>query len=417
MQDSNDAPSDSTRRRFLSRSALLAITSAIGAHIPFGRFFPLGLTPVALAAETPDLKAFGKHPDLVILGDKPFVAETPAHLLDDEITPIDRLFIRHNGVPPDIATIDPQTWALKIEGESANNPIQFSIAELKSKFKNHTQHIALECAGNGRSGFYPPAKGNQWTTGGVGFPEWTGVLLRDVLKHAGVKDDAVYVAYYGADTHLSGDASKVVISRGVPIAKAMQTDSLIVWGINGQDLPLHHGYPLRLVIAGYPGSASGKWLQRLAIRNKVHDGPGMSGHSYRVACQPIAPGEDFKDYCIIEAMPVKSLITSPRSGIEHAYGQALPIRGHAWTGQKKITAVHISLDFGQTWLPTKLKSARNASGPQRFTTELAFPSKGYYEVWARATDDSGKMQPMVTPGWNAGGYANNAMHRVAVKVI
>ncbi len=412
-----ESGNDPARRRFLKRGSLLALSAAIGAHIPFGRYFPAGLMPVALAAEQPDLRAWGKLPDLVVLGDRPLVAETPAHLLDDDVTPVDRLFIRNNGVPPEAASIDPERWALAIEGESAKNPARFTLAELKGRFRNVTRHITLECAGNGRSAFYPPAKGNQWTYGGVGFPEWTGVLLRDVLEAVGVKEDAVYIGYYGADLHLSGDPRQVVISRGVPIAKALHPDSLIAWAINGQELPLIHGRPIRLVFGGYPGSASGKWLQRIVLRNKVHDGAKMGGHDYRLPCAPLAPGEDSKDYCIIEAMPVKSLITFPRSGARQESGKRLAVRGQAWTGQERVEAVHLSYDFGQTWIAARLGRARNRFAPQRFSAEIELPRKGYYEIWARATDDTGRMQPMVVPGWNAGGYASNAMHRIAVRVV
>lgn len=411
------ALNDSSRRRFLKGSSLFAISTVVGAHVPFARFFPDGLIPVAVAQEAVDFAAIGKNAELVVLGDKPLVMETPAHLLDDDVTPIERLFIRNNGLPPNRASIDAANWTLTIDGESAMKEVKFTLAELKSRFRNVTQHLWIECAGNGRSSFYPPAKGNQWTYGGIGFPTWTGVLLGDVLKAVGVKQDAVYFAYYGADAHLSGDTSKPVISRGAPIAKARQGDVMLAWAVNGGDLPILHGYPLRLVVAGYPGSASGKWLQRISIRNKVHDGPKMGGTDYRVACEPIAPGEDSKNYCILEQMPVKSLTTFPRSGIQHEFGQPLTVRGQSWTGQKQIQAVHVSYDFGQTWVATQLKPPRNPSGPQRFSAALKLPQKGYYEIWARATDNTGKMQPMVTPGWNAGGYGSNAMHRIAVRVV
>ena len=407
---------DSSRRTLLKGGSLAALAAAIGTQIPFARIFPDGLIPVALAQQSVDFAAMGKHTELVVLGDRPLVAETPPHLLDDDVTPTDLLFIRNNGTPPDRNAIDAANWTLTIDGESAMKETTFTLADIKKRFRNVTQHLWLECGGNGRSGFHPPAKGNQWTVGGVAFPTWTGVLLSDVLKAAGVKKDAVYIAYYGADVHLSGDASKTVISRGAPIAKAMQGDVMLAWVVNGGELPIQHGYPLRLVVTGYPGSASGKWLRRISIRNKVHDGPGMGGTSYRVACAPLAPGEDSKNYCILEQMPVKSLLTYPRSGSEHAAGKPLTVRGQAWTGAKRITAVHLTYDFGQSWVPAQVKPARNPSGPQRFSAELKLPQKGYYEIWARASDDTGKMQPMATPGWNAGGYGNNAMHRIAVRV-
>ncbi len=109
------------------------------------------------------------------------------------------LFVRNNGLPPAEDTIDPAKWTLLIDGESVKNPTELTLNDLKSKFRVVTQHLALECAGNGRSEFFPPAKGNPWTTGGVGFPEWTGVRLGDVLRAAGIQDDAVYIGYYGKD--------------------------------------------------------------------------------------------------------------------------------------------------------------------------------------------------------------------------
>jgi DMSO/TMAO reductase YedYZ molybdopterin-dependent catalytic subunit len=245
------------------------------------------------------------------------------------------------------------------------------------------------------------------------------VRLRDVLNYCGLKDDAVYTGYYGADKHLSGDPEKVVISRGVPMQKAMEDESLIVWAINGEDLPLHNGYPLRLITGGWPGSTCGKWLKKIVVRNRVHDGPKMKGFSYRVPCFPVAPGEkvDEKDMCIIGSMPVKSLITHPKSGTKVNLSKQFAVRGHAWAGDLEVSAMHVSHDFGSTWIPCDLKKPRNRLAWQRWSAEVSFPKKGYYEVWARATDRNGRVQPMVVPGWNPKGYLNNACHRIAVKVV
>jgi sulfite oxidase len=413
-EESRPQMSKFRRRAFLARGGGLAIAAALGMHVPFGRHFPAGLMPVALANGL--LDEYGKDKELIILGDKPFVAETPAHLLDEEVTSTRFMFVRNNGLLPDREQIDPQTWTLTIDGESVASSRTFTLSQLKSRFENVTRQLTLECGGNGRSEFYPPAKGNQWTYGGVGFPAWTGVRLRDVLTAAGVKDDAVYIGYYGADVHLSGDPAKQVISRGVPIAKAMDDESLLVWGMNGAELPLAHGYPLRLVLSGYPASASGKWVKRIAIRNKVHDGQKMGGHDYRLPCEGIAPGETSDNYCVMENMPVKSLITFPKSGLQHTHGKGLNVRGQAWTGTSRVQRVDLSIDFGQTWTAARLGPARNRYAPQRFASDIEFPAKGYYEIWARAADETGRMQPMVVPGWNVGGYGNNACHRIALKV-
>ena len=213
----------------------------------------------------------GKHPDLVILNDRPWNAETPAHLLDEAVTSMDRLFVRNNGLVP--TQVDPESWTLELSGESVINPQTFTLAQLKSEFKHYTYQLVIECGGNGRSEFDPPARGNQWTTGAVGAPRWTGIRLKDLLERVGLKNDAVYIGYYGKDRHLSGDPNKIPISRGVPIAKALEEESLVAWAANGADLPLMNGYPLRLVFGGWPASTSGKWLHRIVVRNKQHDGP------------------------------------------------------------------------------------------------------------------------------------------------
>jgi DMSO/TMAO reductase YedYZ molybdopterin-dependent catalytic subunit len=407
-----------TRRGFLTGGGLVAMSAAVGASIPFARFMPGGLIPAALAQTDEPFEIPGKE-GLIVLNDRPINAETPAHLLDDRVTPGKYLFVRNNGRPPALSDIDPATWALEIGGESAERNLSLSIDDLKSKFEHHTYQLQLECGGNGRSEFVPPASGNQWSNGAIGCPEWTGVRLRDVLELVGIRDDTVYVAYYGADLHASGDPTKAPISRGVPVEKALEDECLIAWAMNGDDIPHMNGHPLRLMIPGWPGSVSGKWLRKIVIRDRVHDGPKMTGTSYRVPCQPVAPGSEVPEdqMCIIESMPVKSLITFPKSGIEHVSGAKLSVRGHAWAGDLKVTEVHVSIDFGASWQKAALETPANRFAWQHWRAELDFPQSGYYEIWARATDSAGRSQPMVLPGWNPKGYLNNACHRIAVQVV
>lgn len=405
------------RRAFLKTGSLTALGMLLGADIVFGKNLPAHLLPVALTEDTVFYNLPGKHPEMTVLNDRPINAEAPPHLLNDKITPADRFFVRNNGIPPQV--VNPAAWTLTIAGESAVQSKTYTLPELKSRFKNYTYQLTLECGGNGRKEFNPPAKGNQWSTGAVGCAEWTGVRLKDVLSDVGIKSDAVYVGYYGKDTHLSGDTSKTVISRGVPIDKALQDESLIAWAMNGSDIPLLNGHPLRLVFGGWPASCSGKWLHKIVLRNKVHDGPKMTGQSYRVPCRPVAPGSKVSDeeMCIIEAMPVKSLLTFPKTGATIKGSQKLPIRGHAWAGDTTVEQMHYSVDFGATWRACSLTSPVNRNAWQHFSAEISFPDTGYYEVWVKATDAAGVSQPMLLPGWNPRGYLNNACHRIAVKVV
>ena len=406
-----------TRRGFLTKGGLVAMSAAVGASIPFAELMPGGLIPAALAETNEHFEIPGKE-GLVVLNDRPINAETPAHLLDDKVTPGKHLFVRNNGQPPAMANIDPQSWRLEIGGESAGQTASFSIGQIKALFEHYTYQLQIECGGNGRREFVPSASGNQWSVGAVGYPQWTGVRLQDVLQHVGINDDAIYVAYYGADTHASGDPAKVPISRGVPLAKALENESLIAWAMNGEDIPYQNGYPLRLVCGGWPASMSGKWLRKIVIRNQVHDGPKM-GTSYRVPCEPVAPGSVVpnEQMCIIESMPVKSLITFPKSGIEHALDRKLTTRGHAWAGDRKVHEMHVSINFGATWTKARLSSPVNRLAWQHWHADVEFPEAGYYEIWARATDSAMRAQPMVLPGWNPKGYLNNACHRIAVQVV
>lgn len=403
------------RREFIKKSALASMSAFLGIEIVHATSMPEGLLPVILQNDDFHSK-FGKHKDMVILNDRPWNAEAQAHILDDLITPASKMFVRNNGRIP--ANIDVNSWTLTIEGESAQKSKTYTLEDLK-RFPKHSYRLTLECGGNGRSEFDPPAKGNQWTIGAVSCAEWTGVRLRDLLEDVGLKEDVHYIGYYGKDTHLSGNPEKIPISRGVPISKAMMDETLVAYAMNGEDIPLAHGYPLRLVAGGWPASVSGKWIDKLVVRNKVHDGAKMEGQSYRVPCETVEPGTKVPDdeMCIIESMPVKSLITYPKTGGVLKPRKTLTIRGHAWAGERSVSEVAFSTDFGSTWQKCKLDAAHNRLAWQRWTAEIEFPKAGYYEVWARATDSEGTMQPMILPGWNPKGYLNNACHRIAVKVV
>jgi DMSO/TMAO reductase YedYZ molybdopterin-dependent catalytic subunit len=421
---------DISRRGFLGGAGLAAMGAAVGGTIVHHAHMPAGLLPAAFAQEAkkdgaapppasgPQRLNFpGKDPNLVVLGDRPLVAETPEHLLDDDTTPTARFFIRNNGTPPQ-APSDPDSWKLTIDGE-VNRPIEITLAELKKRAPARTYRMVMECGGNGRSFFTPQARGNQWTNGGAGCAEWTGIPLATLLRAAGVKPSAVYTANYGTDVHLSGDPQREVLSRGVPIAKALNEYSLLVWGMNGQPLPAIHGGPLRLVHPGWPGSTSHKWLSKITLRNRVHDGQGMMGTSYRVAIKPMMPGgkADDSNFKILESMPVRGIITNPANGARlNAGTRELRLRGAAWAGDAEVRRVDLSLDFGATWQQATLAPPRNRFDWRRWTATARLPSDGYYEVWVRATDSNNRSQPHVAGNWNPQGYGANPMHRIAVLV-
>ncbi len=406
----NDVAEKPDRRAFLRNSGLGAVGAYVGMSIPFKD----NLMALAQGMHEEDIM-LGKD-GLILLGDRPLNAETPAHLLDDDVTPYKHFFIRNNGGVPDTALdMDAEGWTLTVDGE-VDTPLELTLDDLKNDFEVITQRLVIECGGNGRAFFNPGASGNQWTTGAVGCADWTGVRLSDVLNAAGVKDTAVYTGHYSNDPHLSGDPEKDAISRGVPIEKALAEGGMIAWEMNGEPIPAVHGFPLRVINPGYPGSTSQKYLTRIWVRDQVHDGAKMTGYSYRLPAYPVAPGTEVpeEDMVVMTEMPVKSLITFPQSGTETPAGQASEVRGHAWAGSGDIASVDVSIDFGQTWIAANLEPAVNKYAWQRFRADVTLPEAGYYEVWARATDMNGVAQPPVVPGWNPRGYGNNMQHRIAL---
>lgn len=320
--------------------------------------------------------------------------------------------MRNNGIPPE--NTDPAGWELAIDG-FIDTPMTLTIDDLKSKFKVVIRALTLECGGNGLGFFNPPAKGNQWTFGAVSCSQWTGVRLKGVLEAAGAQSNVVYTAHYGADTHLSGAPEKLPISRVTPIAKAMTEAVLLAFEMNGAPLHPLIGAPLRLVVPGWPASTAQKWLTRIELRDVVHDDPKMTGKAYRVPNRPVAPGEKVatEDFVIIERMPVNSLVTFPANGAD--VSMETEVRGHAWSGDRTVEKLEVSTDFGTTWQTAELDAPVNSGAWQNWRANVSFAQAGYYEVWARATDGNGEMQPFAID-WNPKGYLNNTMHRVGLRV-
>ncbi len=397
-----ELPQDMKRRGFLGISGLGLAGGVLGVGLP------LQMTATRSLAQGGALD--GKD-GLDLLNDRPVNAQTPAHLLDDAITPKARHFVRNNGIVPDDTSAE--GWMLTVDG-LVDQPMEMSIDDLRDQFEVVTMALTLECGGNGRAFFDPPASGNQWTYGAVACSEWTGVRLRDVLEAAGVQDGVVYTGHYGADAHLSGDPEKSPLSRGLPIEKAMTDNVLIAFEMNGEPLHRLNGAPLRLVVPGWPGSCSQKWLTRIELLDHKHDGTKMAAPSYSVPSYPVAPGTDvpLEDFETIHAMPVKSLITHPQDGAD--VGAEIEVRGHAWAGDRTVQKMEVSSDYGESWQEAELDDPVNAGAWQNWRTTVSLPQSGYFEIWARATDSEGVMQPFAIK-WNPKGYLNNSFHKVAVQ--
>ena len=399
-----------SRRGFIKKHSQIMLSASLASYFSI----PMNIVPL-YANDTLKIDNIHKKNDLTILNDRPINAETPPHLLDDPITPTNRHFVRNNGIMPDLSSNEISNWKLRIEG-NVKNPKIYSIKDLKNNFEVITKSLQLECGGNGRAFFKPPALGNQWSYGAISCSEWTGVRLSDVIKSSGIKPSSIYTGHYGADLHLSGNTNKNALSRGVPIKKALDANNIVAFAMNNEEIPLIHGSPLRLICPGWPGSTSQKWLNKIELLDHVHDGTKMTGKSYKVPILPIKPGEkvDISDLKIIESMPVKSLITFPKTGLQHT-SHNLNIRGHAWAGDKQVKEVRISIDYGATWIKANLSNPVNKYAWQNWDLNLNFPSKGYFEIWSRAIDENNISQPFDI-SWNPKGYLNNSVHRIYINI-
>jgi sulfite oxidase len=355
-----------------------------------------------------------KHPGVFPISGKPLVAETRAEALDDDTTPTEKFFIRNNGRTPAPAG-DPEQWTLAIDGE-VGRAVSFTLGEIKAKFPHITQRMVLECGGNGRAYFSPQADGVQWHHGGAGCAEWTGVRLRDVLQFAGLKETARFTGHFGADPALDAQHPSPPISRGVPIAKAMDENTLLVFAMNGKPLLPIHGFPLRLIVPGWVGSVSHKWLTRILIRKDRHDGTLMDPWHYRVPQAPTQHGDQFDPMTFVdlESMPVRSILTSPAQDAK--VSKTVSVRGAAWAGDQTVRLVEISADRGASWQRAELSPPKNSYDWTRFTATVTFATSGAQEIWSRATDSAGKTQPNEAQGWNPHGYGANPVHRIAVNV-
>jgi len=184
--------------------------------------------------------------------------------------------------------------------------------------------------------------------------------------------------------------------------------------INGEPIPPLHGGPLRVVVPGYPGSAWQKWITRIEIRDREHDGERMLNLHYRLPRVPVRPGDTFDAalFDVITDVPVRAIITSPQEGFTAPADAPVPLRGHAWSGHTPLAKVELSCDGGKSWQAAELGPLPDTFAWRRFTSLIPAPPTGAIELIVRASDASGRTQPLQSVPWNPKGYCNNTVHRV-----
>ncbi len=372
--------------------------------------FAVAVNPAALARALAEQQAV-KFPgeDGMVLRSFRFVdLESPVEYFNTWLTPVPHFFVRNHMFEP--SELEAGEWRLTIGGE-VEQPLTLSYVDLR-KMEAHSVVNTLECAGNGRAFYRPQLPGIQWGKGAVGTARFSGPRLRDLLQRAGVKANGKHLMFRGLDD-VPGKVPPFV--RSIPIEKALDGDTLIATHMNGSPLTKHHGFPARLLVPGWIGSASCKWLAELKVLETEFAGNFMSP-GYRMPNQPVQPGQAPKpeDTHPVTALTVKSVIAGPVDGVNLRPGRIV-VHGAAWAGEADVQKVDISVDGGATWNGATL-AHEHAHYAWRLWSYAWKPTKaGDYAVLSRATDTLGRTQPAAA-SWNPGGYLNNSIDRVSVHV-
>jgi DMSO/TMAO reductase YedYZ molybdopterin-dependent catalytic subunit len=333
----------------------------------------------------------------------PYNAEAPLDVVDGGPVASGDFFVRSHFAVPEI---DSAAWRCPIVG-AVLRPVALDLETLRALPRRQLA-VTLECAGNGRTLLRPEVKGAPWSLGAVSTATFTGVALKDVLDRAGIGDDAVEVVCRGADSGTVPDGRRVSFERSLPLDVARDPDVLVAWGMNGAPLPPEHGAPVRLIVPGWYGVASVKWLVGLRVATAPFAGY-FQGESYVYrGCAAYAENAP------VGPVRVRALIASPVSGAHVARG-AISVSGSAWSGSGAIANVEISTDDAESWRAATLDAPSSTRAATPWHAIIRMESSGEVEILARATDAAGNVQPLVAP-WNVLGYGNNAVQRVRVIV-
>jgi DMSO/TMAO reductase YedYZ molybdopterin-dependent catalytic subunit len=338
-----------------------------------------------------------------VMTEKPLNAETPIESLRSWITPNAVFFDRNQGEIP-VEPISLEDWNLCIDGE-VENQLQLTMDEIL-RLPKVTVANTLECSGNSRSLLKEKAKGNPWTIGGVGNAVYGGVWLREVLEKAGLKSGAKHVSFEGYDQPLGSAGVKFI--RSIPIEKAMST-TLLAYEMNGEPLPLKHGYPLRALALGWTGANSVKWLSKITLLDRPYAGFFMDD-VYRV----FQKDEDPKSGEVVTRLKLKSIITQPLPDEELLPG-AIVILGAAYGGEADIERVEVSLDYGKTWMAAQFFGPQEKFAWRQWQYIWEVRDKGDYTIMSRAVDSQGHQQPLKAD-WNVLGYGNNGVEEHTITV-
>jgi sulfite dehydrogenase (cytochrome) subunit A len=393
------------RRELMKRAGFAALATGLISRKAFA------FDPVTLPfdnGERPLVQYPQKRP-MIGLTSRPPQLETPFHIFNEgPITPNNAFFVRYHlaDVP---LNIDPDKFTLEIKGK-VDRPLKLSLKEIK-KLKAVELVAVNQCAGNSRGFFEPRVAGGQWANGAMGNARWRGVPLKTVLDMAGVREGARQVTFNGMDGPVSDKTPDFV--KALDIDHARDGEVMLAYGMNGDDLPVLNGFPLRLMVPGYYATYWVKHLNEITVIDGVFDGFWMKS-AYRIPdtpCNCVEPGTAPKATIPINRFNVRSFITNVADGAKLKPGNTT-LKGIAFDGGKGIKEVAVSIDGGKTWTPAKLGKDLGKYSFREWTLKVELAAGGH-ELKVRATNNAGDTQPM-EPLWNPAGYLRNVVETVRV---
>ncbi|WP_374623565.1 molybdopterin-dependent oxidoreductase [Pandoraea sp.] len=406
---------EASRRRFLRRAGALGVGASLAGRA-------LDALAAAAAPQTVtlpfangerELIAYPQKRPLIRLTARPPQLETPFEIFNEGlITPNDAFFVRYHlaGIPTDI---NPAKHRIRVGGSVAK-PLDISLASLKKDFGAPVEIVAVhQCSGNSRGFFDPRVAGGQIANGAMGNARWRGIPLKRILERAGVSAGAKQVTFEGLDRPIVPTTPEFV--KALDLEHAMDGEVMIAFAMNGQDLPMLNGFPVRLVVPGYYGTYWVKHLADINVIDKVFDGFWMAT-AYRIPdndCNCVPPGKAPEKTKPIERFTVRSFVTSLADGQHVAAGKALRVRGIAFDGGEGIRDVQFSADGGQTWQAAQLGTELSKYSFREWTASFTPPQPGEYALKVRATNRAGVTQPLQSL-WNPAGYLRNGVETVRV---
>jgi DMSO/TMAO reductase YedYZ molybdopterin-dependent catalytic subunit len=423
--DRNDCPSSKKRSRSmtryaassLSRRRFLKAASIVGAALPLTSpawadvFVNLGLPG------GPDRRSittdFPQHGRMILQRSRPPLLETPFDVFDRGVfTPNDQFFVRwHWAFIP--TQLDVTAFKLTVRGD-VNQALSLSMTDILAMPRVEMAAVN-QCSGNSRGLFQPRVPGGQWENGAMGNARWIGVRLRDVLDRAGVKSGAVAARFKGLDEALIETAPTFM--KSLDIDHARDGEVMLAYQMNGEQLPLLNGFPLRLIVPGWYSTYWVKMLNDIEILNAPDDNYWMKT-AYRIPDTPhanVKPGESGFATVPINRMAPRSFFTNLTNGATVKPGAPLSVRGIAFGGDCGVAQVELSDDGGSTWRAAALGPDQGKYGFRRWSAQVAAPPSGTLTLQARCTNANGEAQP-TEPNWNPGGFMRNVIESVRLVV-